>query len=232
MAGIEKEHPIAHDKGSGPRENTGGLHLGHIVPEIGPGEIIAEGIELFPPEGIQVNIGVQQRGQDGKGEKGGDQQLLLPLGNAALIDQVQEGDHQEQPGVHYDIPGVAAAVEVDHGTDDVRQGVQAVLVEVFQQNTGDSAQQVHQINPHIAQIIPGGKTLAAAEIAGEQQIEGDAVGDDEFYPNHGLVRCRGEGDGINPGVVQTVDAGDQEQRQAADQVQIEIAFLFSHGLLL
>lgn len=232
LAGEIEIQAVKPQKGQKQPPCLGRLHFGHILAEIGPGEVIADGVELRPPEGVKLHIGVEKRGQDGQGEEGSDKHLFLFFAGAAMVHHVQEGDHEKQAGVHLNIPGVAVAVEVDNRANDLSGSGEAVFMKTFQEQTGNTAQKIDQIDPHIAQIIPGRQFFPVAQVAGEHDIQGNTDGEQNPQHHHQNVAGCGKLDIVQAGIVKPVHTGNAQQRRTADQIQVEIAFFFSHGLLL
>src|SRR5699024_10590324 len=117
-------------------------YLRHVLAEVCPGEVVADGVEAGPPEGVYMHILIEQGGQGRQGDEAEHQQLLLLFGIAAVVGHVEEGYHQEEPQIHHDIPGVVAAAVVEQGAEHLPGASPGDAAELLEYKAGPAADQV------------------------------------------------------------------------------------------
>lgn len=131
--GLPPEEELVEETEGGKKGNHGQgqrarLFFAQKFSEESPGKVIAYGVELGPPQGVDMYKSVQQGRQYGQGEEAEDQDQLLVSAGAAMVHHVQEGHHKKEPAVEQHVPGVAVYLIVHKSTQHVSRAHEIVQV--------------------------------------------------------------------------------------------------------
>ena len=226
------------------------LNRNSVFLKISSRKVICKGIKVFPPVGDQrikviyvcgriaeeslgVKIkAVQHSGKSGKEKERSDKDQLMLFGIEVVIKNIEEGDHQKQADVHFDIPGIIGARVVECGKDSRLQRI--ILTEISfliykRKRAGKNIDDKHLTD---TQVIFFRYRLAAHQISRKQKEKRyayHAVAADDRKDVHRLSVDRNV---VKSRIQKEVHRNHQQKRQSPDYIKRNVAVFLSQDQIL